>query len=572
MGRRLPSFSPWLGGLVLCLALALWGPGQTAQAAGYLEGLYLSPHPQEEQAPVERASIFRRDRNQYLFLPACWQGQPLYVHTPQGKAVPATIQAGAGTPIPLAGASQAFQPGTTVTLRSQGGKILAKPKVLMGSGIPCLFIQTESGSLKGIHGNKALREPGTLVMYDADGSLRYQGALTEMKGRGNTTFGYGKKPYQIKLAKKTDLLGDGAAKTWILLADFLDSSLLRNRITLDMARYVGMRYALASQSVDLYVNGNYLGVYLLAEKAQIHESRVDIRDMEPEMAFLNSQPLDSYPTFTQALEDGNEITGYLLEENPTDITGGYLLEIDKAYRVEMEKGTLFTPRGLGILVCEPSTPSKAQMEYIAGVVGAFDRAIRQEGGIDPITGKHYGDVMDVQSLAEKFLLEEISMNYDAKAGSQYFYKDMDAVDTKLYAGPGWDYDLTYDSVLHIAAAAPYLPEMKVSYGWYNVLYQRQADFRQKVGEVFAAQYRPALEILTGQRPSDQPEVLKALAEYGQEIQSSAAMNALVWPPSALKSHGRYLNKSFDQQQSQLQRFLEQRLAGLQKALVDGLGE
>lgn len=84
-------------------------------------------------------------------------------------------------------------------------------------------------------------------------------------------------------------------------------------------------------SVDVYINGAYRGVYTLADKVEIGKSRVAIKDLQPEMEYLNALPLSQYKDHTLEYEDGTTAFGYRLDASPADLTGGYLLEIDKAY-------------------------------------------------------------------------------------------------------------------------------------------------------------------------------------------------------------------------------------------------
>ena len=513
-----------------------------------------------------RVNIYQRGKNQYLFLPGWWDTDRLYAYA-EKAAGQYEIKGAKTEAISLLGdvPTDQMTVDRSVTIRNEKGKVFQQFTVMQGGDLPSMFIQTQTNSLKSIHASREVREPGEMVMHDGDGRLLYSGAIREMKIRGNATTGFAKKPYQIKLEDKTDLLGTGKARTWVLLADFLDSSLVRNRITLDMARYAGMRYALASQSIDLYVNGNYMGVYLLCEKPQIDPNRVAVYDMQDELENVNPKPLTSYKSFREVFKDGSVMRGYLLDEEPEDITGGYLLEVDKAYRIrDLGKSYVFTPQGMGILVDEPEIVGKQQITYLYELLNAFNRAIREKDGIDPKTGQYYGDLMDEESFALKFLLEEISLNYDAKAGSQYFYKDSSLIDPKLYAGPGWDYDLTYGSYLAHSAKSGFLTDMGTAYPWYNTTYNKQPAFRAKVIELYWDRLRPAMQILLGEIPADPASPLKSLKAYQKEIGKSGEMNEIMWPSASLQKYAIKTRSSFAQATGILERFLTDRIKGLDK--------
>ena len=106
--------------------------------------------------------------------------------------------------------------------------------------------------------------------------------LEYIRGRGNTTWSNDKKPYKLKLDKKADLLGMGKNKHWVLLANALDESLLRNKLTYYMGEQLGLAYTPKSMPVDVVMNGEYLGSYFLCEQVRIDKSRVDIDELTPE--------------------------------------------------------------------------------------------------------------------------------------------------------------------------------------------------------------------------------------------------------------------------------------------------
>lgn len=122
---------------------------------------------------------------------------------------------------------------------------------------------------------------GSVLYQEADGSITYNGSLTQLKGRGNATYSseYRKKPYQLKLSQKVSLSGMGKGKTWILLANATDTTLLRNQVTYQLARAMGLPYSVDCRQMELYVNGEYRGLYLLTEKIQISKSRVNITNL-----------------------------------------------------------------------------------------------------------------------------------------------------------------------------------------------------------------------------------------------------------------------------------------------------
>ena len=289
-------------------------------------------------------------------------------------------------------------------------------------------------------------------IVNKDGSFEYQDTpltVTESKVRGNTTPDSYKKPYQIKFSEKKDLFGMGKAKTWILLANYLDQSYLRNATMFELAAQLGMN-ASSFTSVDVYVDGYYEGVYLLCEKVQIQEKRVNIRDLEKEIEELMGS--DYGRLGTTVVTKGSTITDTYLTEykyyntviTPEDITGGYLIELDntnKSNRANMDECYFITDSGNYYVIKSPEYCSKEQMEYIAGMFSEMEEAFTSADGKNRL-GKHYSEYMDVESFAYGYIMCEFGRTYDAGSNSVYFHKDADknGVKSKIVKGPLWDCD------------------------------------------------------------------------------------------------------------------------------------
>lgn len=289
-------------------------------------------------------------------------------------------------------------------------------------------------------------------IVNKDGSYEYQDTdltVTESKVRGNTTPDSYKKPYQIKFSEKTDLFGMGKAKTWILLANYLDQSYLRNATMFELADQLGMN-ASSFVSVDVYVDGYYEGVYLLCEKVQIQEKRVNIRDLEKEIEKLMGS--DYGRLGTTVVTSGETITDTYLKEykyyntviTPEDITGGYLIELDNTNynnRQNMDECYFVTDSGNHYVIKSPEYCSKEQMLYIAGMFSEMEEAFTSADGKNRL-GKHYSEYMDVESFAYGYIMCEFGRTYDAGSNSVYFHKDADknGVQSKIVKGPLWDCD------------------------------------------------------------------------------------------------------------------------------------
>ena len=422
--------------------------------------------------------------------------------------------------------------GKKTSVYNRKGGSLGSVTILRGSDIPALFFTVDEKQLKKVNGskNEIIRE-GRVIVREADGTVSYDGALEHLKGRGNNTFSYSKKPYEFKLAKKADLGGMGKGKTWILLANYLDVSLLRNQMILDLSKEVGIPCAVDCQQADIWFNGVYQGLYLMTEKVQIKSNRVNITDLEERTETVNDQPLDSYPAFD--LKDGflPIMCGFEIPNDPEDITGGYIAVIEKPHRLNSSRRPgIRTEKQLSVRIKEPTCPSLAQVNYFGKLINDMHNAILSGDGVNPDTGKHYSEYLDVTSFARKYLIEEVSKNYDAVSGSQYFFKDSDVVDPLIYAGPSWDYDLSCGNMQSRGESPEGDYMIKLRVGPTNLYSQlgKHEEFLEQVGKNWREVFRPAVAVLMGESPATGKSGLRSLDEYESWLKASAAMNSARW--------------------------------------------
>ena len=286
---------------------------------------------------------------------------------------------------------------------------------------------------------------------DKNGVIEFEDTIgnSEFKIRGNTTKDYAKKPFQLKLSSKADILGMGRSKTWILLANYLDQSLLRNSVMYEIGKQLGMQTS-DFISVDLYINGNYYGIYLMCEKVQISSTRLNIHELEKDNDALNS----TYNQYATHVTSGDLIDSTILTEysyiegviNPSDITGGYLVELDNNY-YKNELCYFVTENGNHYVIKSPEYASREQVEYIARIFVEMEEAIMSDNGYNSL-GKHYTDYIDIDSFAAAYIVAELGRNYDAGSSSMYFYKDKDinGETSKIFKGPLWDCDNTLGNI------------------------------------------------------------------------------------------------------------------------------
>lgn len=540
----------WVG----CVLLAAL---MTAPAHALAQGFALSVR--RADGVGESVDMWQREGGQrYLFLPAYMRGKSLILTYEGAK----TVRLG----------SMRLPSGCETDVLEDGAKLIAQIgdsswsiQVMASRNLPAVHLSLASGSLDYIHEKKGNREPGSVTIVTSGGETDYLGELERVKGHGNATFAYEKKSYQIKLPKKASLLGMGEGKNYVLLANQHENSLIRNRMTFDLAAEAGLAYTPESRSVDLYVEGEYRGSYLLCDKVKISAGCVDIADSDDALEEANA-------TF---LENGGEPEAYgeqdyaagthkgaVWPEEPEDITGGYLFELEYAQRYKDETSGVVTSRGQSVVVKAPEAMSVAQGEYVSALLGHFERAIFSPDGTD--AGQHYSEIADFDSLVRKYMIEEISKNYDGNKSSQYFYKDSDSVDPLIYAGPVWDYDSAWGNYARaekLKAAAP--EELAIarngfSYSWYPALYAHR-EFRAEVRCLWEQEMRPMLEVLVGSRAALPGSRLSSLESYAEELYASAQMNFERWRVLGHASRAVDTGDSYEENIEYLRSWIQKRM-------------
>ena len=271
--------------------------------------------------------------------------------------------------------------------------------------------------------------------------------LSYIRGRGNSTWTLPKKPFKIKLKDAENLLGMGSSKHWVLLANYLDGSSMKNRLVSYIGSRLGMEFTPRMLPVDLVVNGKYMGTYMLGEHIRVEKNRVNIDELTPS------------------------------DTGDPEITGGYLLAM-APYPTEPEGNTFETARGIRFQgenpVFESDDPddelgAPEQKTYISDYIQNLEDAIYNKGMKDA-KGNHYSKYMDLKSAADYWWIQEVTINADAFiTPSTYLFKKRNG---KLFWGPLWDFDQTcfpgYDGDSFGVADMPWLDYMRA----YDPKYQK----------------------------------------------------------------------------------------------------
>lgn len=395
-----------------------------------------------------------------------------------------------------------------------------------------------------------------MYLEEADGNVIYNGKLTQIKGRGNSTWGYIKKPYQIKLDKKTDLINSGDSakknKTWVLLANAFDKTLIRNAFSLDIAKYLGL-VTPNYKYIELFYDGEYRGSYLVCEKVQINTGRLEIKNLE------DSNTVEDETA--QAVEKNS--FGLKYYYNPTatcsdDITGGYLLEEDTCFYNE-ENSWFETPFGSEVVIKSPEFCTKEQAKYISELFCSMCKAA--ENG--KYNSKKFSDYADVESFAADYVLNEYTANYDFMISSTYFFlpeKGNAKYENKFYAGPAWDFDcalgIKFKDTNNSRSDATHI-------NFYDKEYFKNEEIRSTEAAQWKKIENVGNIILSKTPVKDESTGISSLAMYRNTVEASRKMNFTIWPFDSV--HLAFAYPSYDENYEYLESFVNTRHNAIMKS-------
>ena len=364
--------------------------------------------------------------------------------------------------------------------------------IFMKASLPSLSVTINEGeSLQTIHQDKNAKI-GAKVRIDGAPKDKYNLPDTDIqiKTRGYTSFQADKKPYQIKFDKKQDLFGMGKAKKWILLANYYDGSMIRTKLFFDLADEIGMDYVSKSVFVDLYIDGDYMGVYQLIEKIEVGSTRVDLKDE----------------------------AGVILEMecNPR-------LEPDDINFISQTTGKAFVYKDYVYDFEDESTPEKVQRmneikAMVEGKINAFEAAIyAAEPDWDVISS-----MIDVDSFIKYFFLNEYGEQVDCTFSSTYFY--IDGPDDVIHCGPIWDFDRCCGYSYITPSETDFMKNIIENTDYYRVSWFkelfRNPEFSERAGELYDETIKAAF---------DADKVVAAIDSYQAPLMPSLMMNYAKWP-------------------------------------------
>lgn len=305
-----------------------------------------------------------------------------------------------------------------------------KEKYPQLTNLPALYIELDGNKkVQSISHDSWLGATYTLV----DGDFGIVEQPFEIKGRGNYSWSMSKKPYAVKLTDAASLLGMGKGKNWVLIANWSDKTLMRNYLTMQLARNIGSEYSSDCKYVDVYFNGKYHGNYVLTEKITLGSNRIDV-----------------------------------------DPNVGGLFEIEMTYRHSDCTWCIDLPSGVHVMYKEPDEDEYGT-EWKERMLTKF-RSLFTKADIS-ITSRgyeYYSRYIDVDSFIDWYIVNEFVKNYDSGfTTSCYCYVKEDG---KIYMGPVWD----YDTCMGNQAAATCVETEGYHVGtspWYDALLHDEDFFR-----------------------------------------------------------------------------------------------
>lgn len=225
----------------------------------------------------------------------------------------------------------------------------------------------------------------------ADDSWNFSEIPLSVKGRGNSTWNQPKKPYALKLNKKKSVMGMPEGKRWVLIANYLDNSFMKNSMAFYLSRQLGMVYTVRGEFVDLVLNGEYVGLYWLGEAIKADTDRVNI-----------------------------------------DEDNDYLIELDNYYDETWK--FMSSVRNLPYMIKNDDSMNTERLEALeAAVTDLENRLYPQEG--EPDLSK-----IDIDSYIKFWLVNELMGNSNEMGHPKSCYFTYTVSDGIFRAGPVWDFD------------------------------------------------------------------------------------------------------------------------------------
>lgn len=345
--------------------------------------------------------------------------------------------------------------------------------------LPCVYIRTPE-EIRSRDDWTELADIRIEVRIDGKDTTVYQADSLKIKGRGNTTWtSYPKKPYALKLNHKANLIGTGKTSRWVLLANWMDRTLLRNQVAFEAARRTSIEWTPSGIFVKLYMESpdtegemRYQGIYWLGEKIRVEGSHFD------------ADYLYSYDTSDRGSEDFS------------------------AYCHYMKAGEWFEGE-VPVTVKYPDRDDYTEVYWISSLKDQCLEALQNiEDAIYHVPTGNWTSCVDLNSFCDWYLVNELCYNTEVRHPKSCFFYIRQGV---MYAGPVWDFDF---GTFHVPSE---FPQLRLKSALYYFQLFPQPEFRQRLKARWKA-LRPQFESLT--------DYIDQQADW---IRSSEKENHNMWP-------------------------------------------
>ena len=348
------------------------------------------------------------------------------------------------------------------------------------SGLPIVIIDTPNKATVPSKHEDWLKN-ATITILKQNGTEEYSGT-TSIRGRGNSTWSFPKKPYALKLDEKAEILGMPKHKRWVLLANWMDRTLMRNDIAFEIARRI-MEWAPRGKFVELYLNNKHLGCYYLCEQIKVDKNRVNVDELDEDTDFTDAE----------------------------QVTGGYILEFD-VYGPQDEINYYYTSvKGYPVAIKEPDEEvitswSHPGFTYISGYTNSVEQLLEADKN-SRSRWSGISEMIDINSYIDWWLVHELTLNWEpGHPKSSYMYKKRSG---KLYAGPVWDFDWgTFSS--------NYTDPIITESLWYGYLFKYP-------------EFKTAVKQRWNEVKSSCESIDQYISEIAAQIKDSNEANIKMWP-------------------------------------------
>lgn len=493
------------------------------------------------------------------------------------------------------------------------------------SKLPVIYVNTDNGLGVGDDYSKAFVAMQSSPGFTDDNSELYFGEAY-LKLRGNSTRNRLKKPYKLMFEEPCNLFGMGSSRHWVLIANDIDHTLIRNKLVYDFSGSLGMPYAAESINVVLIFNNEYQGVYQLCEQVRISDERVDIFDWEnladeaaeliiavkKETLALNNETADSMRDELAAalITDLSWITApfeftynnetYIMTDyvDIPDISGGFLLEMDFYHLNEPAISQITTNYSQPFFFSSPeyAVTNSSLYEYADKYIQTFEYALHSNdffyhddeqhysgsgqyydwntgwvGTETPVTysdpehdNMHYSQLFNMDSLVNNWLICEFTMNWDSMKNSVFISKD---IGKPAEISPVWDFDWAFGNI-NMYNIDTWFPECWHTTNEYFTIeqyYQSVQWNRYLIKDPYFL--LKVYEKYKSIRPTLIEDIIRdggTLDRYYEDLKEAGNANDNKW----MLTYVSYNSVGFELSMKNLRQFIETRIAWLDKQFKD----